>query len=220
MIDLKKYRIIDLSPKLRPGILKVSGEYLHGSGEPPYGNRRLELRQWIFKKDKHFMHWIETETHIGSHVEAPCHLNISGWEGGKSVSEFPVEKWMGEAAVLNFTRKRSINGKGQPITADDLKDIREGDILLMWSPYPPEEAPYISGEATEHLIRRRIKQLGLTGIGFGESHNSLLQNDIPLIEGLVNLDKIRKERVFYIGLPLKWYGLDACAIRAIALEEK
>lgn len=47
----------------------------------------------------------------------------------------------------------------------------------------------------------------------------MLLNDIPLIEGLVNLDKIKKRRVFYIGSPLRWQGLDACPIRAIALEE-
>lgn len=222
MIDLESLRVIDLSQELRPGILKVSGEYLHGGGMPPYGNRRLELRQWIYQKDQHFMHWIETETHIGTHVEVPYHLRLDGKEGGKSVSEFPVERWMGEAVILNFSGKKPVNGKGQPITASDLRGIKGGDIVLMWSPYPEysEEAPYISKGAAQHLIRRRIKQLGIMGVRLGEAHNPLLRSDIPIIEGLVNLDKIERGRVFYIGLPLRWYGLDACAIRAVALEEK
>ena len=50
------------------------------------------------------------------------------------------------------------------------------------------------------------------------THNNLLRNDIPLIEGLVNLDKVQKERIFYIGLPLRVKGLDSSWIRAIALE--
>lgn len=222
MIDLKNHRVIDLSQELRPGILKVSGEYLHMGGMPPYGNRRLELRQWIYQKDQHFMHWVETETHIGTHVEAPSHLNLEGKEGGRSVSEFPAERWIGEAVVLNFSGKKPLKSTGQPITASDLEGVKEGDIVLMWSPYPEygDEAPYISKGAAQHLIRKRIKQLGLMGVRLGEAHNPLLKNDIPIIEGLVNLDKIGKDRVFYIGLPLRWYGLDACAIRAVALEEK
>lgn len=158
MIDLKRYRIIDLTQDLRPGVHKVSGEYMHGYGEPPYGNRRLELRQWIYKADQHFMHWVETETHIGTHVEVPYHLNINGKEGGRSVSEFPVEKWMGEAIVLNFSHKKPINGKGQPITVEDLKEVREGDIVIPWSMYKKwREKPYLTVAAQKSLIKKKIK---------------------------------------------------------------
>ena len=38
MIDLSGYRIVDLSQKMQPGILKVNGEYVHGKEA-----RRLEL---------------------------------------------------------------------------------------------------------------------------------------------------------------------------------
>jgi arylformamidase len=218
---LKNYRIIDLSQKLYPGIHKITGEYMHGAGKPPYGNRRLELRQFIFKMDQHFMHWINTETHIGTHVEVSSHLRINGKEVGKSITEFPVETWLGEAVVLNFSHKKPVNSEGQQIFAEDLKKVKEGDIVLIWSDYPDEskEAPYINEEATEFLIKKKIKQLGLTGIGDRVCHNPILENEIPIIEGLINLDKIKKERVFYIGLPLNWYGMDASPIRAIAIEE-
>jgi len=224
MIDLKKFRIIDLTQELCPGVLKVNGKYLHGYGEPPYGNRRLELRQWIYEPDHNFMHWIETETHIGTHIEVPYHLNINGKEGGKSVSEFPIENWIGEAIILNFSDKKPINGKGQPITVEDLKGVKEGDIVILWSTYKGEERPYITVDAQEFLIKKKIKQLayddriGIELEGGIEAHNRLLKNDIAFIEGLVNLDQIKKERVFYIGLPLRWQKLDACPIRAIVLE--
>ncbi|MEM2111399.1 MAG: cyclase family protein, partial [Candidatus Bathyarchaeia archaeon] len=66
--------------------------------------------------------------------------------------------------------------------------------------------------------------LGVQNIGVEESvvsmatHNNLLKNDIPIIENLVNLEKIQKERVFYIGLPLRVKGLDSSWIRAVILE--
>jgi len=214
MIDLKKYRVIDLSKELRPGIYKANGEYTHSRE-----SRRLELRQWIFSWDKTFMHWVETETHIGTHVECPAHLRIDGKEGGKTVSEMPLETWMGEASVFDFTAKKPKDGKGQPITPDDLRRVKEGDIVLTWSPHPYPSSPYLTDEAVDLLIKRKIKQIGIQDVGLGNGHDPFLKNEIPIVEGLVNLDKIRKERVFYIGLVLNWYGLDSCWIRAIALEE-
>jgi kynurenine formamidase len=51
-------------------------------------------------------------------------------------------------------------------------------------------------------------------------HDTLLTHGVLFIEGLRNLNTITKDRVFYIGLGLKWMGLDSIWVRAIALEEK
>jgi len=217
MIDLKEYRTIDLSAELHPGVLKVNGEYVHGREA-----RRFEIRQYVYAPDKTFMHWVETETHIGTHVEMPSHYV----ENGKSASELPIETFMGEAIVLKFDFLKPQNGKGKPITVGHLAKVKEADIVLMWSPYKGAGAPYISTDAAKELAQKQIKLLGVQNIGVEESytamatHGNLLRNDIPIIEGLANLDNIKKERVFYIGLPLRIYGLDSSWIRAIALEER
>jgi len=216
-IKLDRYRIIDLTMELHPGILKVNGEYVHGSEL-----RRLELRQFIYKPDRTFMNWIEAESHIGTHVEMPAHY----LEDGKSSSEMPLETFIGEAVVLKFTHLKPKGGRGRPIKPVHLSKVREGDIVLMWSPYEGDEMPYISSEAARWLAERRIKMLGVQNVGVEESyelmatHDSMLRNDIPIIENLTNLDKISRERVFYIGLPLKVFGLDSSWIRAIALEPR
>jgi len=217
MINLEKYRIIDLSAELHPGVLKVNGEYVHSREA-----RRFEIRQYVYAPDRTFMHWVETETHIGTHVEMPSHY----MENGKSASDLPVETFMGEALVLRFDFLKPQNGKGKPIKAEHLAKVKEADIVLMWSPYKGAEAPYISTEAAKELAQKHIKLLGVQNIGVEESytsmatHGNLLKNDIPIIEGLASLDTIRKERVFYIGLPLRIFGLDSSWIRAIALEER
>lgn len=223
MIELNKLRIVELSQELQPGVHKVSGQYRHAGGAPPYGNRRLEIRQWINKDDQTFMHWIETETHIGTHVEAPSHLNLNGKEGGKSVSELPRETWIGEAVVLNLSHKKPVNGKGQPITQEDLRDVRDGDIVILWSTYPEdsEACPYVPEKLAQYLVEKKIRQFGIAGIGLpAASHDMFLRNGVPLIEGLAGLGNLKKERVFYIGVPLKWRDLDSCPITALALEEK
>jgi len=217
MIDLSKFRIIDLSIELHPGILKVNGEYIHGREA-----RRFELHQFIYGLDKTFMHWVETETHIGTHVEMPAHY----LEDGKSASEMPIETFIGEAVVLKFDFLKPKNGKGLPIKAKHLSKVRRGDIVLMYSPYKGDEAPYVSAEAARWLAEKPIKLLGVQNVGIDEScdsmaiHDNMLRNDIPIVENLVNLDKIKRDRVFYIGLPLRVYGMDSSWIRAIALEEK
>jgi arylformamidase len=215
MFELKNYRIIDLSAEIRPGIRKVNGEYLHGNQ-----TRRFELRQFIYAPDKMFMNWVETETHIGTHVELPAHLT----QDGKSSSEMPVEIFLGEAIVLNFSVLKPKDGKGQPIMPSHLAKVKKGDIVLMWSSYSRKEQPYISPEAAKHLAQKSVKMVGVQNIGVEASdgstatHDNLLKNEIPLIEGLVNMEQVKKERLFYIGLPLKIAGLDSSWIRAIVLE--
>jgi len=215
LINLKKYKIIDLSEKIVPGILKVNGEYVHGSH-----TRRFEMRQFIYAPDKTFMHWVETETHIGTHVEMPAHL----LNGGKSSSDMPLESFMGDAIVLKFDFLKPLNGKGQPIKPEHLKKIRRDDIVLLWSPYSGDEMPYISPESAKWFTEKPVKMVGVQNVsveapgGLMATHNSLLRNDIPIIEGLINLDKLQRERVFYMGVPLRVVGLDSSWIRAVALE--
>jgi len=94
----------------------------------------------------------------------------------------------------------------------------------MWSPYKGREAPSISPDASKWLAEKPIKMLGVQNIRVESSncsmatHDNLLRNGIPIVEGLVNLEKISKERVFYIGLPLRVSNLDSSWVRAIALE--
>ncbi len=215
MIDLERYRVIDLSVELQPGVLKADGRYVHGKEI-----RRFEIRQFVYAPDNTFMHWVETETHIGTHVEMPAHYR----KEGRSAAEMPLVNFMGEAIVLKFDFLKPKDGEGQPIRPAHLEKVREKDIVLMWSPFKGREAPYISAEAAKWLAGRGIKMLGVQNVGVEESHcsmvthDSLLTKDIPIIEVLANLDQIKKERVFYIGLPLRVANLDSSWIRAVALE--
>lgn len=224
MFDLQKgYRIIDLSQKIRPGLLELNGDYTWSELV-----RRFHLRQFIDKHDQMVMHFVEAETHVGTHVEVPRHLKGDG----KSCAEMPLENFFGEAIVLNFDSVAPKEGKGQAITPSDLSQVEEGDIVLMYSCYQGGECPYLSASATKHLVQQRIKMLGVTpGIGVEDprsiepsfpdafaTHKNILGNDIPLIENLNNMETIQKERVFFIGLPLNIVDLEASWIRAIALE--
>ncbi|MCX8170372.1 MAG: cyclase family protein [Candidatus Bathyarchaeota archaeon] len=210
---LRNYRIVDLSSEVQPNVLKVNGEYIRGNQI-----RRFNLQQFINAEDGTYMNFIEAESHIGTHVEGPLHLR----DGLKSLTDLPLDKFMGEALILKFEADT-------PIKPEHLNKVKDGDIVLMWSP----GGAYITPEAAEHLVKKRVKMIGVQGVhpddprayqpGSGvkpATHILLLENDIPIIEGLINLDKIECERVFLIGLPLRIMRLDSSWIRAIALEPK
>jgi kynurenine formamidase len=51
------------------------------------------------------------------------------------------------------------------------------------------------------------------------AHLILLRNDVYIIEGLVNLDRIRGQRVRFAALPPLIPGLSGCPVRAVAWVE-
>ena len=62
MIDLSKYRIIDLTVELTPGERKLDGRYLHGS---TFYDRPIEVQEFIAYGAR--MHFIQGQTHTGTH---------------------------------------------------------------------------------------------------------------------------------------------------------
>ena len=48
-------------------------------------------------------------------------------------------------------------------------------------------------------------------------HDYLLSNEIPLIEGLVGLDRLPTDRFIFFGVPAAMGGCDSFPIRAMAL---
>ena len=233
MIDLNKYRIIELSVELCPTIYR-----LDGVREDPFpstdldwnetvvysgGAKRLVLRQ-IKYPDNDFNELIDMEAHLGTHAETGKHLDYDR----QSITDFPVDTWIGEAAVCDFSNKTPVHDERYELTAKDFAKVRNRDIVLIRSSLSYMEAPTMTEEAARCLIDKKVKLIGglepFSGvIGTAELrniHNMFHEHDIVLVQGMINLAEIKKERVFFIGLPMRIKGLDASTIRAIVLEEK
>ena len=218
MIDLSKYRIIDLSLELVPGERRVDGRYLHG--EPIWG-RPIEVQEFTAFEAR--MHFIQGQTHAGTHVEAPYKYS----ETGADIGSMPVVCYIGEAAACNFEHKEA----GAPITPDDLcsAGVKTGDIVLAWgAPAVADNPPYMTFEAIDWLIEREVKLFGNERIGFSppgtpygcESGDArMLLGGIVLADALRGLSQITKPRVFFIALPVKMRRITASWTRAIVLEE-
>jgi len=206
--------------EIRPGLHKVNGGFIRAN-IPEGGQRMFTAQQKVSLATNSFMWTITAETHLGTHAECPAHVRTAnGTEGGKSSGEVPLEQWLGEAVIID------IHTKQHPIRSEDLKMIQSHDIVILRSPYVGHERPYLTTDGVKHLIKKQVKQICVEGMQTNiqipsfEVHDTLLTHNILFIEGLRNLNKITRERVFYIGLGLKWIGVDSIWVRAIALEEK
>jgi kynurenine formamidase len=220
MIDLSKYRIIDLTAELVPGERKMDGHYLHGR---TFYDRPIEVQEFVAYGAR--MHFIQGQTHCGTHSEAPYKYS----ETGADFLSMPLESYIGEAAACNFSHKKP----GETITAEDFRKagVRQGDIVLAWGkPGDEGRLPYITTEATDWLIETRIKCLGLglgtimhsppgTPFGLGDADAKLLLAGVSIVDALVGLEQITKPRVFFIALPARLGRVTASWTRAIALED-
>jgi len=248
------YRIVELSPKIVARLQTLDGEILEGVPDP-YGYP-LTLRQGTAPydnsthtllgnpKDKEYPH--PMHLHLGAHTEAgKGHIGqfddlpddmLELWE-------MPIETFFGPAAVCNFEFLKPVEGTsakgkpglvGRPILPEHFSHVREGDIVLMSSPYRGAEQPYLPGETARWLAEeKKIKMLGIEVPGVSwetdfkaaspnnsPTHRHMMGNNIPVTYPLINISTLMKERVFYIGLPARFDRMEASWVRAIALEER
>jgi kynurenine formamidase len=93
----------------------------------------------------------------------------------------------------------------------------------------PEYArrPSLTAAAMHVLVEGGVKLVGtdLSGLegprthGHLECHLALLENDIPFIENLANLDALASPHFFVCALPIPVRGLDSFPLRVIAFED-
>ena len=172
-------------------------------------------------------------SHAATHMDAPSHIITSA----AGIGDIPVEHFMADCRIVDLTgiAPRSV------ITPDDLGDIRTkirpGEGLLFrtgWSRYfdQPEIFRNTLPRLGEELVRWCIvKKIGILGVEppsiadvnnieeVTRIHTLLLEAGITIVEGLVNLDQIRSEKVRFIALPLKIEGGDGSPCRAVAIED-
>jgi arylformamidase len=163
-------------------------------------------------------------THFGTHVDLPLHII----ENSEDASVFPLEKMIGNAVVLSVPKD-----KNEKITVDDIKsaDLNEDDILLLntgWDKYNGKseffiDYPYLDEKTADYLVEKKISALGIDSPSVDchssndPVHKKLLTARIPIVEGLINLDKLIGYKVTCIALPLKIAGADGSPVRAVAL---
>ena len=170
---------------------------------------------------------IFTSTHIGTHIDAPIHFNPSG----ESTEKISLKKTviLDNAKVLKIIKDDDEN-----IDVNEIKEynIKKNDTILIYTGWSSnrfkdkyfKKNPGLSKLAAEHLIDVGINLVGIDSPNIDpafdkkfNSHKIFSSKNIPIIENLINLDKINKDNFIFIALPLKLKNCSGSPIRAIAL---
>ena len=175
-----------------------------------------------FNKDGYNMYSLYTEMHAGTHIDAPLHMK----DNKKFISEYPIEKFIGNVALLDVRGEKIIELKDEYY-----KNIKENDIVILFTGwdnfYGKEEYytkhPIVSMELAELLIKKKVKMVGMDmpspDRNNYEIHNALFENDIFLLENLTNLNKLLyNEKIKLFAQPLK-IEIESSLVRAIASYE-
>jgi arylformamidase len=160
-------------------------------------------------------------SHTGTHVDAQRHF----LSDGSSVDEEPLEKFVGEATILDVS-----GNPGEGLTAGNFEDadIKSSDIVLVYTGTGDRRTDftYVDPDAAEWMVNHGIKCMGIDtpsiekyGRKDAPTHKMLLSNGIGIIENLnPNLKQFAGRRMLLVCLPLPLQGIDGSPARAVLLE--
>ncbi|WP_027725407.1 cyclase family protein [Tuberibacillus calidus] len=170
--------------------------------------------------------------HGGTHLDAPYHF----FDDGLTIEEIPLEAVMGEAVLIDVSDK----DPDQPVTREMVEAkvkekqlvIKEGDIVFFrcwpkeWQAEGFFDCKALDGSVGDWVIENKVKAIGLDlpNADINENmrrdvHLKLLGRNILIMENVVHLDQLTKDRFYFIGTPLNLKGMTGSPIRAIAIEE-
>ena len=208
-------RVIDLT-------MKITHEMRNFPGEPRPGFIHFgDLSDIGFRCNQVLM-----PTHFGTHTDAYSHF----LPDGLPMDRMPPAQYVGLAVVLDV-RKRPNPVR---VTRRDLERVwpagsRARRVLVNtgWGdrvkgPGYFKHFPGIELEAARWLIRRKVIMLGLDLPSvhpkeYKKIHEVLFRGGVAVTEGLINLSRLPRGEVFFVGLPLALAGLDGSPIRAVAI---
>jgi len=162
-------------------------------------------------------HDLHISTHLGTHIDAPWHFI----KDGKKLAGIPLDKLVGDAVVIDCRKYKEI-----PADAVQNANIRNkivffytGQSLRPAGKYV-KDWPVISDELAKVLVKNNVKCIGVDTLSPDNEpynvHRILLEKEIPIIENLVNLNKLLSKKFQAIILPLK-VDLDGAPCRVIAI---
>jgi arylformamidase len=160
-----------------------------------------------------------TTCHVGTHVDAPLHLD----ETAHGVEAVPLERCVGPAEVVR------VPGDGSAVTPQDLPDgwsPSTSRVLFRSDSHPIDAAieegfTGLSAELVHWLSDREVELVGVDTPSVDvfsakeiPAHHALLELGMTWIEGLW-LGEAEPGRYLMIALPILLQGAEAAPVRAI-----
>ena len=165
---------------------------------------------------------LTTGMHVGTHIDGPRHMTSDN----RIIGDLPLDRFAGKGVLID------VRGEKQIVFRDEFsKIIHKDDILLFYSgldklfgtpQYFTNYPDFTKGFAC-FLAERQVKIVGLDWDSPDHVpypiHNTLLKNNILILENLTNLDQILNIPNFEVfAFPLK-IEADSSILRAVARVE-
>ncbi|MBD3272823.1 cyclase family protein [Candidatus Dependentiae bacterium] len=177
-----------------------------------------------YKKDGVREKLITFNSHTGTHIDAPSHFT----ENGKTLDQLTLNKFYGLCKIFDLTNVK------EKITSKNLEnlDIQKNDIVILKTTNSnlQEEGDFVSDyvylekSGAKYLADKKIKTFGFDYLGIEsnqpnhETHKYLLENEIPIIEGL-RLKNVKQGKYILSCFPIYINNADGAPARAILIEK-
>ena len=167
--------------------------------------------------------------HVGTHADAPVHIQGDFADGKGAVSDLPLDAYLGEVMVLDLTPH------SDAISVSDVmkhfqSDEKLPERILFKTRHQirydvfENDYSYIGTDLAEMLGKQGVKLIGLDTPSVDhvdsktlESHHILLDGGLVWLENL-DLTKASAGKYFLVALPLKMQELEAAPVRAVLLK--
>lgn len=194
------------------------------------GDPKPEITQSAFLETHGFNDFtVKMGMHVGTHIDAPLHFIA----GGKKLSDFGPDKFMGRGVLLDARGRAQIDSSLLSAYAEPRRDkkdgaIQKGHILLIYTDWDKRfrEANYFSDYPvlTEDFARAVVKA-GVKIVALDtcspdrapyEIHKILLAADVLIVENGTNFEKLLGMPSFeVIALP-PFFETEAAPVRLVA----
>lgn len=168
-------------------------------------------------------------THTGTHIDAASHF----FPEGKTIDQYPVERFVLPGLVVAALDLHDDQSIGVELLANALSLLPKGGGVIVrtdwdrfWGMGRYMRHPYLTPEAAERLVAAGAGLVGIDALNVDSTvqqtihaHETLLGNDILIVENLTRLVQLRLDTIYHFSfLPLLLPGLDGSPVRAVAWE--
>jgi arylformamidase len=208
--------IIDISVPLKP-------EMPVWPGSPGF---KLYRTMNLAAGDEANVSQLETDVHVGTHVDAPCHF----LQEGTAVEELSLDVLIGPAYVAYLPEVKAV-------TAADLEELNlppnTTRLLLsttnsqLWANHVTEfnkDFVALTADGAQWLADKGIRLIGVDYLSVQRYYDSTLTHEILLKAGIIileglNLTNVAAGMYQLVCLPIKLVGSDGAPARAVLIKE-
>jgi len=157
-------------------------------------------------------------SHTGTYFETSSHC----FRDGTDTADVPIEDLFLDAAILRLPEDGPFEIDA-PALSRIGAHVREGDAILVVTGVDGRR--YFSRGAAQWLAAKRVKLFGADLARYDTGFENptgffidLFKAEIPILANLCNLDRISRERVQLVVLPLPVQAVGTVPCRAVVIE--